>query len=152
MDNQNKNLLLATALSFAVILIWFVLFPPPPPPTQDPNDPAVATAPVASTPSTTGDGVTEATAAAEPAEDAPRIAIETQRVTGSVSLLGGRIDQLSLKDYRESLAPGADIVTVLSPIGQANAGVADLGQWQRANLPAPDRHRRQFHVHRDAKR
>jgi YidC/Oxa1 family membrane protein insertase len=138
MDNQNKNLLLATALSFAVILIWFVLFPPPPPPTADPNDPAVATAPVASTPTTAGDGATETTAAAEPAENAPRIAIETPRVTGSVSLLGGRIDQLSLKDYRESLAPDADIVTVLSPIGQPNAYYALYGWAPGSGLALED--------------
>ena len=29
MDDQNKNLILATALSFLVILVWFLLFPPP---------------------------------------------------------------------------------------------------------------------------
>ena len=29
MDDQNKNLILATALSFLVILVWFALFPPP---------------------------------------------------------------------------------------------------------------------------
>ena len=28
MDEQNKNLILATVLSFLVILIWFMLFPP----------------------------------------------------------------------------------------------------------------------------
>ena len=28
MDDQNKNLILATVLSFLVILIWFTLFPP----------------------------------------------------------------------------------------------------------------------------
>ncbi|MCE8472617.1 hypothetical protein LZ189_26860, partial [Rhodovulum sulfidophilum] len=28
MDDQNKNLILATALSFLVILGWFLLFPP----------------------------------------------------------------------------------------------------------------------------
>ena len=34
MDNdQNKNLIIATALSFVVILVWFVLFPPPEPET-----------------------------------------------------------------------------------------------------------------------
>ena len=31
MDDQNKNLILATGLSFLVILVWFVLFPPPTP-------------------------------------------------------------------------------------------------------------------------
>ena len=37
MDDQNKNLILATALSFIVILVWFVLFPPPEPTPADPN-------------------------------------------------------------------------------------------------------------------
>ena len=41
MDDQNKNLILATALSFLVILVWFVLFPPEEP---QPQPPAVATA------------------------------------------------------------------------------------------------------------
>ena len=31
MNDQNKNLILATALSFIVILVWFLLFPPPNP-------------------------------------------------------------------------------------------------------------------------
>jgi YidC/Oxa1 family membrane protein insertase len=127
MDDQNKNLLLATALSFAVILIWFVLFPPPEPPAVDPNDPAVTSAPVAATPTQAGAGTTDAAQVAEPAADTPRITIDTARVTGSISLLGGRIDQLSLKNYRETLEPDADIVTVLSPIGQPNAYYALYG-------------------------
>ncbi len=28
MDDNNKNLLLATGLSFMVIFVWFILFPP----------------------------------------------------------------------------------------------------------------------------
>ena len=31
MDDQSRNLILATALSFLVILAWFFLFPPEPP-------------------------------------------------------------------------------------------------------------------------
>ncbi|WP_375573319.1 membrane protein insertase YidC [Seohaeicola saemankumensis] len=138
MDDQNKNLLLATALSFAVILIWFVLFPPPEQPAVDPNDPAVASAPLATTPQTaTGDLPSETEAAVAPAEDTPRIMIETPRVSGSISLLGGRIDQLSLKNYRVSQEPGADIVTVLSPIGKPNAYYALYG-WAPGTGIAPE--------------
>ena len=138
MNDQNKNLLLATALSFAVILVWFVLFPPPEAPISDPNDPAVTSAtemstPTAVTPSQAGPGGETAPAAAE-AADAPRIAIETQRVVGSISLLGGRIDQLALKDYRETLEPEADIVRLLSPIGQPNAYYALYGWAPGAGL------------------
>ena len=39
MDDQNKNLILATALSFLVILVWFVMFPPPETEPVDPNAP-----------------------------------------------------------------------------------------------------------------
>ena len=42
MDEQNKNLFLATALSFVVILVWFILFPPQEP-VEDPNAPAEVT-------------------------------------------------------------------------------------------------------------
>ena len=38
MDDQNRNLILATALSFLVILGWFLLFPPPPPEQVAPPD------------------------------------------------------------------------------------------------------------------
>ena len=38
MDDQNRNLILATALSFLVILGWFLLFPPPPPEPVDAAD------------------------------------------------------------------------------------------------------------------
>tara|TARA_B100000925_G_scaffold142243_1_gene106539 strand:- start:501 stop:662 length:162 start_codon:yes stop_codon:yes gene_type:complete len=31
MDDQNKNLILASVLSFIVIITWFILFPPPEP-------------------------------------------------------------------------------------------------------------------------
>ena len=41
MDDQNKNLILATALSFLVILVWFLIFPPEEP-VSDPNAPSEA--------------------------------------------------------------------------------------------------------------
>ena len=31
MDDQNKNLILASVLSMLVLIVWFVLFPPPVP-------------------------------------------------------------------------------------------------------------------------
>ena len=95
MDDQNKNLILATALSFLVILVWFVLFPPQDA-VVDPNAPAIATenasAPVAAddAPTSTAENTANATTVA-PAES-PRVQIDTPRLSGSISLLGGRID------------------------------------------------------------
>ncbi|MGB7268595.1 MAG: membrane protein insertase YidC [Albidovulum sp.] len=119
MDDQNKNLILATVLSFLVILVWFTVFAPPPP-IVDPNSEAAA---VGQT--TDATGVTTPPAAAStptaPAEAAPdalasagRIAIKTPRLTGSFSLLGGRIDDIALEDYRETLDAGSPNIRLLS--------------------------------------
>ncbi|MCJ7871669.1 membrane protein insertase YidC [Marinovum sp. 2_MG-2023] len=137
MDDQNKNLILATGLSFIVILIWFVLFPPP---EAEVTEPATvqteidggAGAPsvdgVAETPSA-APGTTPVTedTTADTATDAPRIMIETARLSGSISALGGRIDTLALKDYRETLDEGAPIVSLLKPVGQPGAYYALYG-------------------------
>ena len=148
MDDQNKNLILATALSFAVILVWFVLFPPPEPETlpeaqttaqteaQTAAEDALAVAP------STADAPTDGTAQLETREEAlseaPRINIDTPRLTGSVSLLGGRIDDLSLKDYRETINPDSPIVTLLSPVGSSEAHYALYGWAPGAGLTLDD--------------
>jgi len=131
MDEQNKNLILATALSFIVILVWFVFFPPPEPDT--PIDGTVqtteadATVPAAPTDTAAAPIATGATTPAPALAEAPRVQIETPRLTGSISLLGGRIDDLKLKDYRTTLDDDAPIVTMLSPQGSSDAYYALQG-------------------------
>lgn len=44
-----------------------------------------------------------------------RVPIETPAITGSINLQGGRIDDLSLKNYRQSVDEGSPMVTVLNP-------------------------------------
>ena len=136
MDEQNKNLILATALSFVVILIWFVLFPPPEAETPIdgivqtdagtadgtlvPTAPADTTALAAIDPQPSG--------RAETLANAPRVPIATARLSGSISLLGGRIDDLKLNDYRTSQDDDAPIVTMLAPEGTDDAYYA-LHGW-----------------------
>jgi len=150
MDEQNKNLILATALSFIVILGWFVLFPPPE------QDPTVETTP--QTTQQTADGSTVPLAPANDTAtplasgddgadvslaDAPRVDIETPQLTGSIALLGGRIDDLKLKSYRTTLDDDAPIVTLLSPQGTPDAYYALQG-WAAGTgidagaVPGPD--------------
>lgn len=136
-SNNNKNLILATALSMAVILIWFVLFPPPTePPITAANDPAISAeaGDAALPPSTATDTATAPPAVNVPAQprevaltQAERITIDTPKLQGSISLEGGRIDDLSLKTYREELAEDSPIVNLLSPIGSQNAYYALYG-------------------------
>ncbi len=145
MDDQNKNLILAVALSMLVIIGWSIMFPPPEvPQDQAPGETAdapsgapVAGAPVADAPAGETSGTTGAPGAAGPGDalaDAPRIAIDTPSLKGSVSLLGGRIDDLALKEYRETLEEGADIVSLLSPFGSDQAFYALYGWAPGAGL------------------
>ena len=57
----------------------------------------------------------------------PRVAIDTPRVNGSVSLRGGRLDDLSLKNYRETTDPNSPEIVLLSPAGGPEAYYADFG-------------------------
>ncbi len=146
MDDQNKNLLIATALSFIVILVWFVLFPPPEPPAEPAGQASseitaptagavdgVATAPAAAPGTVAGN-----TETAAPAQDIPRVDIETDRILGTVALLGGRIDDLRLKDYRVSLDDAAEIVHVFDPVGSATPYYALYGWAPGAGLSLSD--------------
>ncbi|WP_417475937.1 membrane protein insertase YidC [Leisingera sp.] len=140
MDDQNKNLILATALSFLVILGWYTLFPPPEP-EQAPETAISETAPagdIAAAPSAGADSVADASTAEAEASQAPRLEIETPRITGSISLQGGRIDDLALKDYRETLDENSPIVTLLKPVGEAQAYYALYGWAPGAGLSASD--------------
>ncbi|MCB2116774.1 MAG: membrane protein insertase YidC, partial [Rhodobacteraceae bacterium] len=123
MDDQNKNLILATVLSFIVLLGWFWLFPPPEPAPQA-ETPAAQSADAAqpAADSATNAGAAAVDTAAAALAAAPRIKIDTPRLTGTLSLLGGRIDDLSFKDYKVSLDPGAQDVRLLAPVGGTDLG------------------------------
>ncbi|MGO4908754.1 membrane protein insertase YidC [Pseudorhodobacter sp. W20_MBD10_FR17] len=137
MDDQNKNLILATVLSFLVILVWFVFFPPEDAPV-DPNAPAVvATTTEAISPPTAAASPTEAVEAAAPST-APRVVVDTPRLKGTISLLGGRIDELALKAYTQTIDPKSDIVTLLEPIGDVHPYYALFGWTPAGSLGFDD--------------
>ncbi|MFN3955708.1 MAG: membrane protein insertase YidC [Pararhodobacter sp.] len=127
MDDQNKNLILAFALSLLVILVWFAMFPPPQP------EPGETVARSELVPPPAGDapaGVPgDATQAEETATGTVRIDIETPRLTGSVSLTGGRIDDLQLRDYFETTQADSDIVHLFNPVGGNRAAFYALYGW-----------------------
>lgn len=140
MKDESKNLILATVLSFMVVLTWFILFPPPEPlppealpegqVSQDVLANDVANAP----PGTIAEGPSNAATngTVQPIET-QRIPIETERLSGSIALTGGRIDDLHLTDYFETLAQ-QETVTLLSPAGSGNAYYAIHGWIPTAAL------------------
>jgi YidC/Oxa1 family membrane protein insertase len=81
--------------------------------------------------------------AVDAAPEAPRLAIETPRIEGSINLQGGRIDTLRLKGYRETVDPTSPIVQLLAPVGGPNAyyalhGWAPGGALEFADVPGPN--------------
>ncbi len=123
MDDQNRNLLLAFALSLLVLVGWMWMFPPPEPQPRDEAE--ITELPVAED----GEAQTMAEAEAPEAEELPRIEIDTPRLTGSINLLGGRIDELSLRDYFRTTDADSDIVQLLIPDGEPEAFYALYG-WR----------------------
>ncbi|MET0360160.1 MAG: membrane protein insertase YidC, partial [Sphingobium sp.] len=68
---------------------------------------------------------------------APRIAIETPKLKGSLSLKGARIDDVVLPTYKESVAKDSQPIRLFSPSGTADAYFAGLG-WSGEGVQAPD--------------
>ena len=151
MDDQNRNLILATALSFLVILVWFVVFPPPEPAPQTADPETRAATSESPAPSSEGaqpvaapaadpatQNATAETAAEVAAADAPRVEIDSPSLKGSISLKGGRIDDLALRNYRQTLDAGSDIVPLLSPLGSDTPYYALYGWAPGAGLTQED--------------
>ena len=57
----------------------------------------------------------------------PRVMIDTPSIGGSINLKGGRIDDIILKDYRETVDPKSPNVRLFSPPGAPDAYWAETG-------------------------
>ena len=138
MNDQNKNLILASVLSFIVIITWFILFPPPEPVTRDIESTQQQAEKSNLAPNVDKENAPLIeTGETEIAVEAERIQIENELLTGAISTQGGRIDQLSLKKYRNTISEDSDIVTLLSPVGKPEAYYAAFG-WAPAVGIKPD--------------
>ena len=141
MDDQNKNLILATVLSFFVILGWFVVGPMLFPawfPTETATAPLTALPAEPATPApATGTGAAT-TLEATPQAEAPRVTLDTPKLFGSISTLGGRFDDLSLKTYRQTVKRDSANVELLQPVGSGPAYYAVFGFQPGQDMAAAD--------------
>jgi YidC/Oxa1 family membrane protein insertase len=157
--NDQKNTLLAIVLSALVLIGWQVFFGMPqlekqkqqqqaqqqqtqqPPAVQPPaGTTPQPTGPAPQVPGQPGAAPSQTREAALAAS--PRVRIETPSLSGSISLKGGRIDDLSLVKYRETVDPNSPAVVLLSPSGSPNPFYVEYG-WAGAagtavNVPGPD--------------
>ncbi len=165
--NEHRNTILAVVLSILVVVGWqyFIGYPqmerqrqeallkqqeqaqlhpgatqsgaaqsggssvPGAPGTPSANAPGL---PNAATPSASREAVIASTA---------RVAIETPRLGGSIDLKGGRIDDLTLTQYRETIDPNSPPIVLFAPSGAPDAYYAEFG-WVGAGtkslLPGAD--------------
>ena len=132
---DQKNTILAIVLSALVLIGWQLYFglpqvekqkqiqqqqaqehaqPGPPAPQAVPSTqatPAAAPQAPAQPGAVPGRPMTREEALAA----SPRVRIETPSVAGSISLRGGRIDDLSLIKYHETVDPGSPPIVLLAP-------------------------------------
>jgi YidC/Oxa1 family membrane protein insertase len=156
MRDDNKNLILAVVLSLAVFIGWQVLFPPPQAPRprdaqqqsaqvnpNAPNPPASPSQAGGASPTVPGTVPgTQAAPVVESRESAlarsPRVAIDTPALAGSINLRGGRIDDVALKQYRETVDPRSPNIVLFSPAGSPNPYYADFGWLGTQAGPLPN--------------
>src|SRR5471030_702755 len=118
---DQKRLFLAIAVSLAILLGFQMLIAPhlpKPPPQQiaqtETQHPAAT--PLEGAPGTgSASGTGAAPAVATVPSNVPRIKILAPKLQGSISLLGARLDDLVLRDYREEIAPTSPLVRLLEP-------------------------------------
>jgi YidC/Oxa1 family membrane protein insertase len=126
---DQRNFFLAIALSILVFVGWSYLTPrrvanPPPPAATSPAQPVIAESPAAQA------------QRGEVLAEAPRIKIQTPKLTGTLSLAGARIDDLVLANYYETIEHEKQ-VTLLSPAGSAEPYYVEFGWTADGNVPVP---------------
>jgi YidC/Oxa1 family membrane protein insertase len=132
---DQKRLFLAIAISVAILLVFQVLIAPrlPQPPKPLPQQVAThETTPSGTTPAQGSAGAGAPAAAAQTVpKEVPRVQIAAHRVRGSISLLGARLDDLVLTDYRETLEPNSPNVRLLEPRSEEHPYYVQYG-WSAA--------------------
>jgi YidC/Oxa1 family membrane protein insertase len=151
--DQQKNLLIAVALSMAVLLGWQLFYAGPKMQEEQARQRSVQEAQkkeaaqspaTAQTPSSAVPGIAPPSAPVT-REDAiktsPRLEIDTPSLKGSLSLRSGRFDDLVLVNYHETVDPTSPNVVLLSPTNSPHPYFAEYG-WIPAtgsNVKVPDR-------------
>ncbi len=146
-SEDTRNLFLAIALSVLVMAGWQYFYAGPmsqrqhqtqqqtqtqtnvasapagqPSQTAQPQQPGVAAPGGASAP-----GVVATQTVAQALEANPRVAIDTPSLEGSIDLKGGKLDDLLLKNYHETVDKTSPLVRLFSPSGAPDAYWATAG-------------------------
>ena len=140
---DTRNIILATALSIGILLVWSVYFAPPP----------VLNEPITSELSESSDSneidsdlglgsldesidiieENEILSLEDSISDSDRIEINTSGISGSIRLNGLIIDDVTLKSYRETLDENSENIRFLSPLKTGDGHEVSFGWIQAKN-------------------
>ena len=139
---DQKNLILAMLLSVLLLVGWDYFFVKPQVEEQQraaavvEQEGVIPTSPQAAGPESPSPRV-------QPREvvlkDAPRVAIDTPNLKGSISLKGARIDDLLLTQYHETVDKKSPNITLFSPQGSAHPYYTEFGWTAAGGLALPNR-------------
>ncbi|NDV86158.1 membrane protein insertase YidC [Aurantimonas aggregata] len=161
---NNRNFLIAMALSIAVLVGWqFLVMAPrmeaqrqietsesaapqnpgslqtPQTPAGTPQDPVASPAGRESVVPSGDVAAPESLGREQALAATQRIAIDTPAVSGSINLTGARLDDLRLKNYHETVDDSSPTIVLLSPEQLATGYFAEFGYLGQAagTLPGP---------------
>jgi len=137
---DTKNIILATALSVGILLLWSVYFDPPMIPEEATT---IEQSEVTNSESNLGLGTLdeslkiieepEMLSVEDSISDSPRIEISTPGISGSIRLNGLIIDDITLKAYQETLDKDSANIRFLSPLKTGNGHEVSFGWIQAKN-------------------
>src|SRR5246127_4689555 len=156
---DNRNTIIAVILSGLVLIAWQYFYNVPQMEKQraaqqaqqaelqksgqssTPANPSTPPPPAGAAPPAVPSATAPAPVSRDPAIAAtPRVKIDTPRLSGSISLKGARIDDLSLVQFRETVDPSSPAIVLYSPSGTTNPYYAEFG-WvaaEGAKVRLPD--------------
>ena len=149
MGENHRNFIIAAVLSVLVLVLWQYFYALPrmeeeqarlerqaaqsavPAPVAEVATPVPEVGGTPLAPGVSADGETAAS-------DSPRVAIESERLSGSLALRGGYFDDLFLEEYRETLEPDSPRIRLFAPLQTPSPYFAAFGWTPRdKSIPTP---------------
>ena len=117
MNPETRNLVAAICLSMSVLIGYQLLFVEPKKELNNQQNIVQENTDTSNIPlpSNTGNGIVgvDNTASSDERKAVPRISMLSKEASGSISLKGARIDDITLTQYRETLDPESDLIKLL---------------------------------------
>ena len=137
---DSKNVLLAVILSTAVIVIWSVMFPPPEIENTTSEDTTIVEK-NESKPKAPKIKIKEPDkkiTRQDAIKQSDRINISNEKIFGTISLNGALIDDVTLKNYKETLNKDSKQVVILNPKKSENGYFLETGWATSENVKVPN--------------